>query len=99
MAYSQLAGLPLEIGLYASIAPPILYAVFGSSRTLAVGPVAVASLMVAGALSALWVPGSAEYVAGAVILSILMGLILTGVGLARAGVLRAKVIERAIRMN
>lgn len=87
MAYSQLAGLPLEIGLYASIAPPILYAIFGSSRTLAVGPVAVASLMVAGALSAFWVPGSAEYVAGALILSMLVGIILAGLGLARAGAL------------
>lgn len=87
MAYSQLAGLPLEIGLYASIAPPILYAIFGSSRTLAVGPVAVASLMVAGALSAFWVPGSAEYVAGALMLSMLVGIILTALGLARAGAL------------
>ena len=51
LAYAQLAGLPPEVGLYASIAPLILYAIFGTSRTLAVGPVAVASLMTAAAVS------------------------------------------------
>ena len=49
LAYALLAGLPPEIGLYASMAPLILYAVFGTSRALAVGPVAVASLMTAAA--------------------------------------------------
>jgi SulP family sulfate permease len=43
LAYAQLAGLPAEVGLYASIAPLVLYAIFGTSRTLAVGPVAVGS--------------------------------------------------------
>ena len=50
LAYAMLAGLPPEIGLYASVAPPIIYALTGSSRTLAVGPVAVAAVMVAAAL-------------------------------------------------
>ena len=49
LAYALLAGLPAEVGLYASVAPLLLYAVFGSSRALAVGPVAVASLMTATA--------------------------------------------------
>ena len=48
LAYALLAGLPPEIGLYASMAPLVLYAIFGTSRTLAVGPVAVASLSDAG---------------------------------------------------
>ncbi|MES2480520.1 MAG: SulP family inorganic anion transporter, partial [Pseudomonadota bacterium] len=45
LAYASLAGLPPEVGLYASIAPLVLYAIFGTSRVLAVGPVAVVSLM------------------------------------------------------
>ena len=87
MAYSILAGLPPEIGLYASILPPILYALFGSSRTLAVGPVAVASLMVASALGSLALPGSAEYIAAALILSLLVGLFLLLMGIAKLGFL------------
>ena len=47
LAYALLAGLPPQVGLYASMAPLVLYAIFGTSRTLAVGPVAVASLMTA----------------------------------------------------
>ncbi len=50
LAYAMLAGLPPEVGLYASIAPLLAYAVFGTSRTLAVGPVAVVSLMTAAAV-------------------------------------------------
>jgi len=86
MAYSQLAGLPPEIGLYASMAPPVLYALVGSSRTMAVGPVAVASLMLAAALSALWPAGSPDYIAGAVLMALLVGLLLLLMGLARLGV-------------
>ena len=85
MAYSVLAGLPPEIGLYASIAPPMLYALFGSSRALAVGPVAVASLMVAAAVGAVAVPGTAEYYAAALILALMIGLILLVLGIARLG--------------
>ena len=50
LAYALLAGLPAEAGLYASILPIVLYAIFGTSRTLAVGPVAVVSLMTAAAI-------------------------------------------------
>ena len=85
MAYALLAGLPPEIGLYASMAPPIIYALFGSSRTLAVGPVAVASLMVAAALGPRAVEGSADYLSGAIIISLEVGLILFALGLTRAG--------------
>ncbi len=87
MAYAMLAGLPPQIGLYASIAPPILYGIFGSSRALAVGPVAIASLMTATALSALSAPGSESYIANALVLSLLIGLILLVLGLVRAGFL------------
>jgi SulP family sulfate permease len=86
MAYSQLAGLPPEIGLYASMAPPVLYALVGSSRTMAVGPVAVASLMLAAALGARWTPGSPEYLGGAVVVAGLVGVFLLVMGLARLGV-------------
>ncbi len=85
MAYSMLAGLPPEVGLYASITPPILYALFGSSRVLAVGPVAVASLMVANALASVAPPASVEYYAAALTLAIFVGLILTVMGVARLG--------------
>ena len=87
MAYSILAGLPPEVGLYASIAPPILYALFGSSRTLAVGPVAVASLMVAAALGSLALPGTTEYIYAALILSALVGLFLLFMGITKLGFL------------
>ncbi|MEQ8860532.1 MAG: sulfate permease [Pseudomonadales bacterium] len=86
MAYSQLAGLPPEIGLYASMLPPVLYAVVGSSRTMAVGPVAVASLMLGAALAAIWPAGSPEYVAGAVVVALLVGVMLLVMGVARLGV-------------
>ncbi|MEX0828554.1 MAG: SulP family inorganic anion transporter, partial [Haliea sp.] len=87
MAYSILAGLPPEIGLYASIMPPILYALFGSSRALAVGPVAVASLMVASALGSLALPGSPDYILAALVLSALIGLFLLIMGIAKLGFL------------
>lgn len=87
LAYALLAGLPAQVGLYASIAPLIAYAIFGTSRTLAVGPVAVISLMTATAASQVAVQGSAEYVAAALILALLSGLILTGMGILRLGFL------------
>ncbi len=87
LAYALLAGLPPEVGLYASIAPLIVYAVFGTSRTLAVGPVAVASLMTAAAVGELATQGSPEYVGAAVVLAFLSGLMLTVMGLLRLGFL------------
>src|SRR5680860_969834 len=76
LAYALLAGLPAHIGLYASILPLVLYALFGTSRTLSVGPVAVASLMTAAALAPLAQAGSAEYIMGAVVLALMSGLML-----------------------
>lgn len=87
LAYALLAGLPPQVGLYASILPLLAYAVFGTSRALAVGPVAVISLMTATAAGAVAAQGSAEYVAAALILALLSGLILTGMGLLRLGFL------------
>lgn len=65
LAYAMLAGLPAVHGLYASILPLLAYAVFGSSRTLAVGPVAVVALMTAATLGPLFPAGSAEYLGAA----------------------------------
>jgi len=87
LAYAMLAGLPPEVGLYASILPLIAYAAFGSSMTLAVGPVAVISLMTAAAVSQVAAVGTPEYLGAAILLSLLSGLILIGLGLARAGFL------------
>ena len=87
LAYALLAGLPPEIGLYASIAPLLIYAVFGTSRTLAIGPVAVASLMTAAAVGQLAQQGSPEYLTAAIALAFLSGLMLTVMGLLRLGFL------------
>jgi len=87
LAYALLAGLPAQVGLYASIAPLIAYAVFGTSRTLAVGPVAVVSLMTATAAGTVAARGSPEYVAAALILATLSGAILLAMGLLRLGFL------------
>ncbi|WP_100639024.1 SulP family inorganic anion transporter [Marinobacter salexigens] len=87
LAYALLAGLPAHIGLYASILPLALYAIFGTSRTLSVGPVAVVSLMTAAALAPLAEAGSPEYVAGAVLLAVISGLMLTLMGMLRLGFL------------
>ncbi len=85
LAYAMLAGLPPHVGLYASILPLIAYAAFGSSMTLAVGPVAVASLMTASALAPLAAQGSAEYLALAIVLAGLGGLQLLLLGVLRLG--------------
>lgn len=87
LAYALLAGLPAHIGLYASILPLMIYALFGTSRTLSVGPVAVASLMTAAALAPLAQAGSSEYIAGAVVLALLSGLMLLLMGVLRLGFL------------
>lgn len=87
LAYAMLAGLPPEVGLYASILPLFAYAVFGSSMTLAVGPVAVVSLMTAAAVSQVAAQGTPEYLGAAILLSLLSGVILIALGLARAGFL------------
>ncbi|WP_252108906.1 MULTISPECIES: sulfate permease [unclassified Halomonas] len=85
LAYALLAGLPAVVGLYASILPQIFYTLMGTSRTLAVGPVAIIALMTGAALSAVAEPGSALYLEAALVLSLLSGLILVGMGIARMG--------------
>ena len=87
LAYALLAGLPAEVGLYASILPLVAYAVFGTSRTLAVGPVAVVSLMTAAAVGNLSLANSSEYLVAAIVLAFLSGLILIAMGMFRLGVL------------
>lgn len=87
LAYAMLAGLPPEIGLYASILPIIAYAIFGTSRTLAVGPVAVISLMTLAAAGTVAPPGSAEFIAAALVLALLSGLILVLMGVLKLGFL------------
>ncbi|MET4131248.1 SulP family sulfate permease [Porphyrobacter sp. MBR-155] len=87
LAYAMLAGLPPVVGLYASILPLFAYAVFGTSRTLAVGPVAVVSLMTASAVGAIATPGTTEYWEAAVTLAALSGVMLAVLGLLRLGFL------------
>ena len=87
LAYALLAGLPPVVGLYASILPLLAYALFGTSRTLAVGPVAVVSLMTATAAGGVAAEGSPEFAAAALILAMLSGLMLTLMGLLRLGFL------------
>lgn len=87
LAYALLAGLPAEMGLYASILPLFIYAVFGTSRALAVGPVAVVSLMTAAAVGNLGLTDPASIALAAVTLAFISGLILTVMGLFRLGFL------------
>lgn len=87
LAYALLAGLPPEVGLYASVAPLLLYALLGSSRVLAVGPVAVVSLMTAAAVAEHAAAGTHAYWQVAITLAFLSGLILLLMGLLRLGFL------------
>lgn len=87
MAYAQLAGLPAYYGLYASFLPPIVAAIFGSSRQLATGPVAVVSLMTAATLEPLAVAGSEGFLAYATLLAFMIGLFQVLLGVFRLGVL------------
>ncbi len=87
MAYAQLAGLPTYYGLYAAFLPPTVAVLFGSSRQLATGPVAIVSLMTATALGPLATAGSQAYVAYAVLLALLVGLFQLVLGLVRMGML------------
>jgi SulP family sulfate permease len=86
LAYALLAGLPAEVGLYASILPLVAYTIFGTSHALAVGPVAVASLMTASALAPLGLETIAEYTAAAAILALLSGVVLLAMGALKLGV-------------
>jgi len=85
LAYALLAGLPPEMGLYASVAPLLAYAVLGSSATLSVGPVAVASLMTASAVGTVVQAGLADAVTAAITLALLGGVMLLVLGSLRMG--------------
>ncbi|MGJ8673926.1 SulP family inorganic anion transporter [Rubritalea sp.] len=87
LAYAMLAGLPPQVGLYASMAPLLMYAIFGTSRTLAVGPVAVASLMTAAAAGTIASQGAPEYLGAAIAMAMVSGLLLVGMGMLRLGFL------------
>ncbi|MGX9219018.1 SulP family inorganic anion transporter [Massilia varians] len=87
MAYALVAGLPPVAGIYASIVPPLLYALFGTSSTQSVGPMAIISLMTASSLAPLAAPGSALYGVLAAQLALLSGVVLLACGLLRIGFL------------
>jgi len=87
MAYAMIAGLPPVFGLYASLIPQLFYALLGTSRQLAVGPVAMDSLLVASGLGALSLSGIEEYISMAIFLAFFMGLIQLALGLLRMGFL------------
>ncbi len=85
LAYALLAGLPAVVGLYASILPQLIYTLFGTSKTLAVGPVAIIALMTGAALSSVAVTGTETYLQAALILSLLSGGMLVIMGLLKMG--------------
>ncbi|MEL6535282.1 MAG: SulP family inorganic anion transporter, partial [Bacteroidota bacterium] len=87
MAYSMLAGLPPIYGLYASTIPLILYALFGTSRQLAVGPVAMVALLIATGVGQLAEVGSAEFIGLAILLSLMVGVMQFALGIFRLGFL------------
>lgn len=85
MAYAQLAGLPAYYGLYAAFLPPMVASLFGSSRQLATGPVAVVSLMSAASLEPLATAGSAEFIAYSIVLAMTVGIFQFSLGVLRLG--------------
>ncbi len=85
IAYAMLAGLPAQVGLYASILPPAVYAFLGTSRTLSVGPVSIAAIMIASALSAPEITSLGSPVENAIILAAEGGLILLLMAMLRMG--------------
>ena len=87
MAYAQLAGLPIQAGLYASLLPPVIAILFGSSWQLATGPVAVVSLMTAAALEPIATTGSLGYMSYALLLAFMVGLFQFSLGVLRLGLI------------
>lgn len=87
LAYAMLAGVPPEVGLYSSILPLVLYALFGTSTSLSVGPVAVASLMTATSLAIIAEQGTASYLTGAITLALLSGAMLVIMGVMKLGMI------------
>ncbi len=87
MAYAMLAGLPPIAGLYAAMVPLLLYPIFGTSRQLSIGPVAMDSLLVAAGVGALAESGTDQYWALAILLAVMVGIIQIVLGLLRLGFL------------
>ena len=87
MAYAQLAGLPAIYGLYAAFLPPAVAALFGSSRQLATGPVAMASLLSLAAVQTLAPPGSGDFITYSILLALMVGMLRIVLGALRLGVL------------
>ncbi|MCE2497174.1 MAG: solute carrier family 26 protein [Flavobacteriales bacterium] len=87
MAYSMLAGLPPIYGLYASTVPLILYAIFGTSRQLAVGPVAMVALLISSGVGAIAPVGTDEFVGLAILLALMVGILQFSLGVFRLGFL------------
>ncbi len=87
MAYASIAGLPAVYGLYASIVPLIIYAIFGTSRQLAVGPVAMVSLLTATAIGSFEGLSTSDYILYAILLAFLVGAIQFLLGVFRLGFL------------
>lgn len=87
MAYAQLAGLPPQIGLYASVVPLAIYALLGTSGQLSVGPVAITSLLVAGSVGTLAAGGTERYLALVFLLALIVGVLKLALGFLRLGVL------------
>jgi MFS superfamily sulfate permease-like transporter len=85
MAYAQLAGLPAYYGLYAAFLPPMIAALFGSSRQLGTGPVAVVSLMSAASLEPLATAGSAEFITYSIVLALIVGVFQLSLGVLKLG--------------
>ena len=95
MAYAMIAGLPVEYGLYAALLPQIIYTITGTSKQLAVGPVAIDSLLVAAGLSVIATIGSSSYISLAILLAFMMGCILLFLGIMRAGFL-VKILTKPV---
>ncbi|TVZ56103.1 SulP family sulfate permease [Lutibacter sp. Hel_I_33_5] len=85
IAYALIAGLPPIYGLYAALVPQLMYAIFGSSRQVAVGPVAMDSLIVATGVSTLALAGSESYISIAILLALMVGVIQFFMGVFRLG--------------
>jgi sulfate permease, SulP family len=85
MAYAQLSGLPIYYGLYVALIPAVLGALWGSSRQLATGPVAIISLMTAAAITPFAVPYSAEFIGLALVLALMVGIIQLALGVFKLG--------------
>ncbi|MGB9192855.1 MAG: SulP family inorganic anion transporter, partial [Azonexus sp.] len=87
MAYAQLAGLPAYYGLYAAFLPVAVASLWGSSHQLGTGPVAVVSLLTASSLAVLAAPGSDQFIALAIMLALLVGVIQLALGVFKLGVI------------